>query len=107
MKKLAEIAAAAAMAAGLAPTMASAAVVLDAQGHAAVEGAVVKARGGEPGAAWTLIDWRSARTGGTGATGGTGERTGGTGERTGGTGGTGATCGTTASPARPASPASP
>lgn len=40
-----------------------AAVVLDAPGHAAVEGAAVKARGGEPGAAWTLIDWRGLPTG--------------------------------------------
>ena len=63
MRKLVNIAAAAAMAVGLAPTMASAAVVLDAPGHAAVEGAAVKARGGDPGAAWTLIDWRGRPTG--------------------------------------------
>ena len=42
MKKLVNIVTAAAMAAGLAPTMASAAVMLDAPGHAAV-----KARGGD------------------------------------------------------------
>ncbi len=63
MRTLVNIAAAAAMAVGLAPTMASAAVVLDAPGHAAVEGAAVKARGGEPGAAWTLVDWRGLPTG--------------------------------------------
>ena len=33
-------------------------VVLDAPGHVAVEGAAVTARGGEPGAAWRLVDWR-------------------------------------------------
>ena len=37
---------------------ASAAVVLDVPGHVAVEGAAVIAHGGEPGAAWTLADWR-------------------------------------------------
>jgi hypothetical protein len=63
MRKLVNIAAAAALAAGLATTMASAAVVLDAPGHATAEGAAVKARGGEPGAAWTLIDWRGRQTG--------------------------------------------
>ena len=36
---------------------------MDAPGHVAVEGAAVTARGGEPGAAWTLVDWRSRPTG--------------------------------------------
>ena len=40
------------------PATGHAAVVLDAPGHAALEGAVVAARGGEPGAAWRLVDWR-------------------------------------------------
>ena len=35
----------------------SAAVVFDAPGHAAIEGREVAASGGEPGAAWTLVDW--------------------------------------------------
>ncbi len=34
------------------------AVTLDAPGHVAVEGTAVIARGGEPGTAWTLADWR-------------------------------------------------
>ena len=46
----------AALAASVAPCGAS--VVLDAPGHVAVEGAPVTARGGEPGAAWRLVDWR-------------------------------------------------
>ena len=37
---------------------ASAAVVFDAPGHVADEGAEVRAEGGEPGAAWRLVDWR-------------------------------------------------
>ena len=41
----------------------SAAVVFDAPGHVALEGIVVTARGGEPGAAWTLVDWRGRDTG--------------------------------------------
>ena len=36
-----------------------AAVLFDAPGHVAVEGASVSASGGESGAAWTLLDWRS------------------------------------------------
>ena len=36
---------------------------MDAPGHVAVEGATVTARGGEPGAAWTLADWRGRPTG--------------------------------------------
>ena len=36
---------------------------MDAPGHVAVEGATVTARGGEPGAAWTLIDWRGRPAG--------------------------------------------
>ena len=35
-----------------------AAVVLDAPGHATLEGVAVTARGGEPGAQWRLVDWR-------------------------------------------------
>ena len=42
----------------LASAAAPAAVVLDAPGHAATEGAAVAARGGEPGSAWRLVDWR-------------------------------------------------
>ena len=33
-------------------------VVLDAPGHVAIEGVAVAAQGGEPGAAWRLVDWR-------------------------------------------------
>ena len=40
------------------PATGLAAVVLDAPGHAATEGEAVAARGGEPGAAWRLVDWR-------------------------------------------------
>ena len=40
-----------------------AAVLFDAPGHAAVEGARVAASGGEPGVAWTLLDWRGRETG--------------------------------------------
>ena len=47
----------------LVPLSAGAAVVLDAPGHVAVEGAPVAARGGEPGAAWRLVDWRGRDTG--------------------------------------------
>ena len=36
-----------------------AAVIFDAPGHVAVEGSSVSAKGGEPGAAWALLDWRS------------------------------------------------
>ena len=39
------------------------AVTMDAPGHVAVEGSAVTARGGEPGAAWTLVDWRGRPTG--------------------------------------------
>ena len=39
------------------------AVILDAPGHVAVEGVAVSARGGEPGAAWKLLDWRGRETG--------------------------------------------
>ena len=42
--------------------MLRAAVVLDAPGHVALEGATVSARGGEPGAAWEMIDWRGRPT---------------------------------------------
>ena len=42
-------------AASVAPCGAS--VVLDAPGHAALEGVAVTARGGEPGAAWHIEDW--------------------------------------------------
>ena len=48
-------------------TMACAAVILDAPGHVAVEGASVSASGGESGAAWTLHDWRGRETGIAGA----------------------------------------
>ena len=40
------------------PAVGHASVVLDAPGHVAPEGAAVVARGGEPGAAWRLEDWR-------------------------------------------------
>jgi len=59
------IAAAAAFAG--AACLAPAAVVLDAPGHVAVEGAAVMARGGEPGATWRLLDWRGRDTGVAGA----------------------------------------
>ena len=42
-------------------------VVLDAPGHAASEGAAVSASGGEPGAAWRIVDWRGRDTGLSGA----------------------------------------
>ena len=38
-------------------------VVLDAPGHVCLEGQGTFARGGEPGAAWTLLDWRGRETG--------------------------------------------
>ena len=38
-------------------------VVLDAPGHVCVEGEATVARGGEPGTAWTLLDWRGRETG--------------------------------------------
>ena len=38
-------------------------VLFDAPGHVAVEGAPVSASGGEPGAAWRLVDWRGRDTG--------------------------------------------
>ena len=38
-------------------------VVLDAPGHVCEEGTGTVARGGEPGAAWTLLDWRGRETG--------------------------------------------
>lgn len=40
-----------------------AAVLFDAPGHAVVEGTPVAASGGEPGAAWKLLDWRGRETG--------------------------------------------
>ena len=46
----------AALTAPMAPC--GAAVVFDAPGHAAPEGTVVVARGGEPGTQWRLVDWR-------------------------------------------------
>ena len=46
----------AALVAAVAPCSAS--VVLDAPGHVAVAGSPVAARGGEPGAAWRLVEWR-------------------------------------------------
>ncbi|MBQ6248144.1 MAG: hypothetical protein IJK04_14830, partial [Kiritimatiellae bacterium] len=46
---------------------AHAAVLFDAPGHVAVEGTRVSASGGEPGAAWRLVDWRSRDTGVAGA----------------------------------------
>ena len=48
----------------LASAAAPAAVVLDAPGYAATEGAAVAARGGEPGSAWRLADWRGREVGG-------------------------------------------
>ena len=39
-----------------------AAVIFDAPGHVAVERTAVAARGGEPGASWSLLDWRSRPT---------------------------------------------
>jgi hypothetical protein len=59
------IAAAAAFAA--AACLAPAAIVFDAPGHVAVEGISVAASGGEPDAAWTLLDWRGCDTGIVGA----------------------------------------
>ena len=47
----------------LAATGASAAILFDAPGHAAVEGVHVSASGGEPGSAWALLDWRGRETG--------------------------------------------
>ncbi|MBR3086972.1 MAG: hypothetical protein IKH04_11280 [Kiritimatiellae bacterium] len=44
-----------------------AAVLFDAPGHVAVEGTHVAASGGEPGAAWRLVDWRGRETGVAGA----------------------------------------
>lgn len=38
-------------------------VVLDAPGHVCVEGMGTVARGGEPGVAWALLDWRGRETG--------------------------------------------
>ena len=46
---------------------ASGRVLLDAPGHVALEGAAVAAQGGEPGAAWRLVDWRGRDTGVSGA----------------------------------------
>ena len=46
---------------------AHAAVLFDAPGHVAVEGTHVAASGGEPGAAWRLVDWRGRDTGVAGA----------------------------------------
>ena len=43
---------------GMAAAAGSAAVTLDAPGHVAREGAPVAMRGGEPGAAWGIVDWR-------------------------------------------------
>lgn len=40
-------------------SVSSAAVVFDAPGHAALEGAPIAARGGKPGLAWRLVDWRN------------------------------------------------
>ena len=48
-------------------TAANAAVTLDAPGHAAVEGAAVRAQGGEPGAAFRIVDWRGRDAGLSGA----------------------------------------
>ena len=58
---------AAAVTLAAAACLAPAAVVLDAPGHVAVEGTAVTARGGEPGAAWRLLDWRGRDTGVSGA----------------------------------------
>ena len=41
-------------------------VVLNAPGCAAPEGAAVRARGGEPGAAWRIVDWRGREVEGAG-----------------------------------------
>lgn len=41
-------------------------VVLDAPGHVCVAGSGVAARGGAPGAAWTLLDWRGRAAGAAG-----------------------------------------
>lgn len=38
-------------------------VVLDAPGHAAIEGKAVAARGGDPDASWTFLDWRGREMG--------------------------------------------
>ncbi len=52
-----------ALALALATAGVGAAVTLDAPGHVAVESATVAARGGEPGAAWSIADWRDRDTG--------------------------------------------
>ena len=59
----AALAFAAAALAIFAATYGRAAVLFDAPGHAAVEGARVAASGGEPGVAWMLLDWRGRETG--------------------------------------------
>ena len=48
-------------------SLCGAAVIFDVPGHVAVEGVAVSARGGEPGAAWRLLDWRGRETGVDGA----------------------------------------
>ena len=61
---LAVLSAAGAIARG--PDSAPPRVVLDAPGHVVVEGEPAVARGGVPGAVWTLLDWRGRPTGETG-----------------------------------------